>query len=132
MDWSAHGFGAGRSVSALVTAAGYFGDVAHRAEPDAWSVACLLAMTAQDGRTMASHLLTIARRPTRKIFAVGAPFSVKEALKAAGYRWDASRGVWWLEADPERIANESLWLVDLCPAIRPKEEDVDWHSRHIT
>jgi DNA polymerase III subunit epsilon len=132
IDWSAHGLGAGRSVSSLVTAAGHFFQDAHRAGPDSWAVACLLAMPGYDGRTIAAHLLERARKPTYRLQAVGAPFAVKDALKLAGYRWDASLRASSLDAEPERIANESAWLVQLCPAILPQIERIDWYSRHAT
>ena len=132
IDWSEHGLGGGRSVSALVTAAGHFFEDAHRAGPDAWAVSALLALPSCDGRTIAAHLVERARKPTHRLYAVGAPFAVKDTLKAAGYRWEASQRAWWLEAEPERVANEAAWLVELCPAILPRIERIDWYSRHAS
>jgi DNA polymerase-3 subunit epsilon len=132
IDWSAHGLGAGRSVSSLVTAAGHFFEDAHRAGPDAWAVSALLALPSRDGRTIAAHLVERARKPTHRLYAVGAPFAIKDTLKAAGYRWETSQRVWWLEAESERIANEAAWLVELCPAIMPRTQRIDWYSRHAS
>lgn len=132
VDWSLHGLEGGRSVTSLLTAAGHFPEQAHRAGPDAFAVACLLAIPARDDRTIAAHLVERARKPTHKLHAFGAPYSVKDALKAGGYRWCASQRVWSLEADPERIANEAKWLVALCPAIIPKIERIDWYDRHAS
>lgn len=132
IDWAGHGFHDGRSVGSLVTTAGFFFEDAHRAGPDAWAVAVLLAMTAGDGKTIASHLLSKARRPTYRLYASGAPFSVKDSLKAVGYRWCAEQKAWWIEADPERIDNERAWLISLCPAILPRSERIDWYSRHAS
>lgn len=50
IDWDAHFRGGGRSVTSLLTSAGHFSEHVHRAGPDAWSVACLLAMHACDAR----------------------------------------------------------------------------------
>jgi DNA polymerase III subunit epsilon len=130
VDWAAHGLDGGRSVGALLNTAGHFAEHAHRAGSDAWSVAVLLAMTARDGRTIAAHLLERARKPTHKLYAGGAPFAVKDTLRAAGYCWCATRRAWSLEADPERIANEALWLKSLCPAILPRIERRDWYDRY--
>lgn len=132
IDWSSHGLRGGRGVSSLVTAAGHFFEDAHRAGPDAWAVSTLLALPSRDGRTIAAHLVDCARKPTHRLYAVGAPFAIKEALRAAGFLWDASQRSWWLEADPERIANEAAWLVALCPAILPRIERIDWYSRHAS
>jgi DNA polymerase III subunit epsilon len=132
VDWTSHGLEGGRSVSSLLTAAGHFPEQAHRAVPDAWAVACLLAIPARDGRTIAVHLIERARRPTHKLYAVGAPFAFRDALKAGGYRLCATRRTWSLEAEPERIANEAKWLVALCPAILPKIERIDWYDRHAS
>lgn len=55
---------------------------------------------------------------------------VKDALKAGGYRWCATRRAWWIEADSERIANEAVWLVELCPAILPQTVRIDWYDRY--
>ena len=129
IEWSAHGFAGSRSVGALLTSVGHFAEHAHRAGPDAWATAVLLAMPARDGRTIAAHLLQRARKPTHKLYATGAPFAVKDTLKAAGYRWCPARRAWSLDGDPERIANEAAWLVELCPAILPRIERCTWYDR---
>jgi DNA polymerase III epsilon subunit-like protein len=59
MDWQAHGLG-GRSLAHLLYEAGHFYD-AHRAGPDCWALACLLASRAEDGRTCAAHLIDAVR-----------------------------------------------------------------------
>jgi DNA polymerase III subunit epsilon len=51
--WAEHGLGRVRSVGSLLAAAGMFADIEHRAGPDAWCVAMLLAMSGCDGRTIA-------------------------------------------------------------------------------
>lgn len=130
VDWPAMGLGSGRSMGALLTSAGHFLPDAHRASPDTWALTCLLMMPSPDGRTIAAHLLDRARKTTLRLCAVGAPFEFKDALKAAGYRWCPERRAWWIEADPERIANEQAWLAELHPRISPLVREIDWFDRH--
>ena len=132
IDWSAHQLDGGRSVTGLLTTAGYFPSQAHRAGPDSWAVAVLAAMPGYDGRTILAHLIERARKPTYRLYAEHAPFAVKDSLKAADYRWCGQRKCWWLEADPERLDNERAWLSALCPAILPRVERIDWYSRHAS
>lgn len=129
IDWHALGFGHRRGLEALLNAAGWFPDESHRAGPDAWSTACLLARIADDGKTLAWHLIQRAQRPTARVYATNARFSQKDALKAAGYQWDAARKVWSLEGEPERIANEATWLASLHPRLVPRIEPRTWHNR---
>jgi DNA polymerase III subunit epsilon len=120
----------GLSVGALLAAAGYFASEAHRAGPDTWATAMLLIMHASDGRTIASHMIDAARRTSIRLFAKGAPFGVKDNLRAAGYRWSAKDRVWWKEGDSEAMANEAAWLVQLCSAIIPQTVRIDHRNRH--
>lgn len=130
VDWPSHGLDGGRSVGALLTSAGHFPDAAHRAGPDAWAVAILLAMTSGDGRTIAAHALERARKPIHLLFAERAPFALKDTLKGAGYCWCPKRKAWSLTAEPERLANEAAWLKSLCPTIQPQIEQRDWFDRY--
>lgn len=131
VDWPGLGLGYGRGLSAVLHAAGFFLPDAHRAAPDAWALAILLASPAPDGRVIAAHLLNVARRPSARVYAERAPFDVKDALKVAGYRWCAARRCWWWEGEPERAAHESAWLRALHPRIEPLTRPVDWYNRHI-
>lgn len=132
VDWAAQGFGSKGSMEALLANVGLFNESAHRAGPDAWATAVLLALQASDGRTIAAHMLERARALTHRLFAIGAPFETKDALKAGGYRWCAGRRAWWLDADIERLGNEQAWLSTLSPRIRPRVEQRDWYTRHTT
>jgi DNA polymerase III subunit epsilon len=131
IQWTAFGLGmAGKSISALLTESGYFMRDAHRAAADCWALAVLLVMLASDGRTRLAHLLEAARRPTYRLFAMGAPFSLKDVLKAAEYRWCPARRAWWIENEPERLGNDGAWLKSLCPLIRPEMVKITWFDRH--
>lgn len=130
IDWQSFGFGGGRSISGLLTAAGHFQQQVHRAGPDAWSLCCLLMMKRGEGQAIAWHLLNRAQKPTARVYADRAPFAVKDILRAAGYCWAASQRAWMMEGEPERIANEVAWLKGLHPTIQPRVVPVDWRTRH--
>lgn len=132
IDWPALGWTGGRSLGALLTKAGFFLPDAHRGAADVWGTMCLLASITADGRTVAAHLVETARRPSHRLYANRAPFDCKEVLKTAGYRWSPDRRAWWIEGDPERIANEASWLQDLSPSIAPLIESVDWYNRYAS
>ncbi len=132
IDWPALGWQGGRAIGTLLTSAGFFLPDAHRAAADVWATTCLLASVAPDGRTIAAHLIDVARRPSERLYAVRAPFDCKDALKAAGYRWSPERRAWWIEGDPERIANEAAWCSQLSTAVKPVIESADWMNRHTS
>lgn len=128
LEWLEHGLG-GRSLGHLLYEAGYFYE-AHRAGPDCWALACLLAGQAGDGRTFAAHLIDVARQPSYRIYARHAPFAVKDRLKSRGYHWDAERRCWWVEVRSEGGDAECDWLRNLYPAIQPGIERVTARERH--
>lgn len=129
IDWHAQGH-AERSQTGLLAAKGFFYE-AHRAAPDAWALAILLASQARDGRTIAANLVEGARRSTHRVRAIGAPFACREDLKEAGYRWDTIAKTWWIDVEPERLNTELAILMELHPLIRPTSEALDWFNRHI-
>lgn len=77
----------------------------HRAMSDVEALAFLLCST---GRL--AELADKAQRPSWKVAAVGAPFEAKDALKARGYRWDATARVWAIEVDEKDLEAELGWL----------------------
>ena len=130
IDWPTLGWAGGRSIGALLTAAGFFLPDAHRAAADVWATTCLAASAAPDGRAIAAHLIDRARRSTHRLFAIQAPFALKDMLKAAGYRWSSERRAWWIEDDSERISNEEAWVRQLSSSIRPVIEEITALNRH--
>lgn len=128
-DWQAAGH-AGRSQQALLTDFGHFFE-AHRAASDVWALAMLIAMPAADGRTIAAHIVDNGSRVDVRVGAVGAPFAVKDQLKARGYRWQPRTKVWTVDVPRHRVDAEHEALRTICPAIRPQETEVDWYNRHL-
>jgi DNA polymerase III subunit epsilon len=102
IDWKGHGFGGGR-LAYLLAEYGLFHD-AHRALDDCHAVLEILARDLPStGTTGLATLLDRARRPQFRIWAEGAPFELKDALKRRGYRWnDGSDGrpkSWYTDVD---------------------------------
>lgn len=129
MDWLAHGIG-GRSLGHLLYEAGYFYE-AHRAAPDSWALACLLAGRAGDGRTYAAHLIDTVRKPTYRIYARRAPYAVKDRLKARGYRWHPDQRCWWIDVSPSDEYAERAWLEELSQQVAPVIDVVTAYERHL-
>lgn len=130
IDWPELGWSGGRSVASLLTQAGFYLPDAHRAAADVWATTCLLASHTGDGRSIAAHMIGNARRITHRLYATRALFEHKDVLKGAGYSWSPERRAWSIEADPERVANEAVWLRKLSKAIQPVIEEVTWRNRH--
>ncbi|OQW80369.1 MAG: hypothetical protein BVN32_00375 [Proteobacteria bacterium ST_bin14] len=130
VDWSALGWSGGRGIANLLTQAGFFLPDAHRAAADVWATTCLLASAPGGGRSVAANLIEAARRTTHRLYAKHAPYECKDVLKAASYRWSPDRHAWWIEGDPERIANEAAWLRGISTRIDPAIEQVTWFERH--
>lgn len=75
----------------LLIAHGYFYD-AHRAVIDCIATAFLLEMR-PDAMAM---MFDRGNKTSYRIKAIGAPFSVKDQLKEAGYRWNTDEKHWWI------------------------------------
>ena len=87
----------------------------HRAIDDCLAGIEVLSRTLPvSGRPALSALLKSARATTVKIRAVGAPFEVKDDLKARGYRWnpgnDGNPKAWWTDVPEVDLPGELEWL----------------------
>ena len=56
-----------------------------------------------------------ALRPTKRLWAVRAPFESKDTLRARGYRWmpemrDGIARAWWTDVEPAALECELAWL----------------------
>lgn len=108
VDWRSRGFD-GRTLGYLLQQAGFF-HRGHRAAADVDALIQLLRHRFDDGTTVLAELIGNAERPGWIVRAEGAGFSVKDALKARGYRWDPDRRVWWTEIADEARTEEEFWL----------------------
>lgn len=134
IDWPARGFD-GRGLGWLLCQSGWFHE-GHRASDDVDALIALLRHRNEDGRTALRELVDTAGTPGWIVRAVGASFDVKDWLKARGYRWDASRSVWFKEiSEADRLAEE-FWLTSNVytaaarpRALAPELEPVDWATR---
>lgn len=118
VDWRARGFD-GRVLGYLLTQAGYY-FCGHRAANDVDALIQLLRTRDGSGRTALKEMVQHAGRPSWIVRARGADFSVKDALKGRGYRWDADRKVWWREVADEDLAPENWWLAAQVYAVEAK------------
>jgi DNA polymerase-3 subunit epsilon len=109
VDWRAHAGFDGRSLGWLLMQAGFYHD-GHRAGADVDAVIQLLRHRSAEGRTTMSVMVENAAKPGWIIRAKGADFSVKDLLKARGYRWSAERRVWWREVGDDDRLGEEFWL----------------------
>lgn len=101
----------GVKLAYLASGAGFFYDK-HRAIHDCLAAIELLSRPLPKSGTFAfARLLDQARRPSWRIWAEGAPFELKEVLKARGYRWNAEHGgaprAWYIDVD------EAGWEAEL-------------------
>ena len=116
-----------RSLACLLCAYGAFSPDRHRAladaEADLWLVTQQLP---GENRTVFAALRETAAQPTVRIWAAGAPFSVKDELKSRGYRWmphERNRipRSWWTDVAPADLEAEFAWLAEGEPAPEERE-----------
>ena len=108
----------------------------HRAEDDCYGLLEILEMPLPvSGRTALSRLLEAARRPTFRVWALGAPYEIKDALRERGYRWnigeDGRPRAWHREVDAEKVEAERDFLDGLGfpDLIEPLVMEVDAYLR---
>ena len=102
---------------------------AHRAADDANATIQILAKPLDsDGRPL-SILLESARSKTARIWAVAAPFEMKDALKMRGYVWndgtDSRPKAWSIEVREDARGAEEQWLTEHIYAGRIVQLPVD-------
>lgn len=130
IDWLAHGFD-GRSLGHLLLQAGYFANT-HRADDDVWSLFHLLRLEApgSNGRSLLDLLIERSAMETVLLKARGARFSLKDQLKARGYRWNPDEKVWWTECDYAEYLSEKSWLIQN-DVLEYTSEMIDASRRHL-
>jgi DNA polymerase-3 subunit epsilon len=107
--WRDHGFVSG-ALEILGIGCGFFYD-AHRAEMDCRAVLEVLQQTDKAGNFFLRLLIEKAQKPEYRIWALDAPFSNKDVLKSAGYKWRADNPKAWGKAVSKTdFSQEISWL----------------------
>lgn len=124
VPWGTEGF-EGTKLGYLLAGCGLFHG-AHRAADDCLATIEILArQLPKSGVPAMAKLLLAAREPTCRVWAAGAPFDLKDTLKARGYRWnDGSDGrlkAWFIDVQEGDLAGE---LAVLNNEIYQKDVDV--------
>ena len=127
VDWPDLGFD-GRGLGWLLAQAGWFYPQ-HRADTDVLALLHLLAHE-HEGKTVLSHLLERAEKPTIKLEVFDTPMAARGSLKMRGYAWDPGRRYWWREVAAGDADAEQAWLHEnRCQ--RPAHRiDQTWRDRH--
>jgi len=116
IDWQAEDIGS-RKLDYIAYQLGYFFD-GHRAVNDAQATLHLLSYALPVSKKLAmAELLISAREKSQRLFAIGAPFDKKDALKERGYRWlagfnnpNGKKGVWSICMADSEASTEQKWL----------------------
>lgn len=117
IDWGDEGH-EGVKLAYLAMGAGFFYE-GHRAVHDcAAGIALLSSRLPRSGERALTRLLERARAPAWRIWAEGAPFDLKDVLKARGYRWNA-----------EGLGGPKAWFIDVSEA--DKAAELDFLARDI-
>lgn len=129
LPWSEWGF-ASSKLDYLGYRFGRFHE-GHRALNDCESLLDILARPAPAGSgTLFSRLVESARKPSSRIWAIGAPYERKDDLKARGYSWndgtDRRPKAWWIDVHDSR--EEEAYLAAM--GARPKIEELTAYSRY--
>lgn len=113
VPWKALGASSGALEFLLMKRCGLFFD-GHRADADCLALIHLLQAPFDDGTLPLGHLLESARTPSFKVWALGAAFEKKDALKQRRYRWSNGEGglpkAWYTFVAEGELAGEQAWL----------------------
>ena len=129
-DWVAAGFD-GCKLGHLLMQTGRFNE-SHRAMADVISLLHVLSFEPSHVGTVMADVIKMAMMPTVRIEATGAPFDKRILLKKAGYRWDPTAKVWWIEVADGLDFVQVEWLRDcIQPRNRePNRREMTWFQRH--
>jgi DNA polymerase-3 subunit epsilon len=113
IPWRAHGYDSAQ-LGRLLAQQGLF-HAGHRAEDDCRALLHMLATPfGAEGRPAFAALLENARATTIRLYAVGAPFEAKDALRSRAYRWSdgsgGARRAWWKDLPEVACQAELDWL----------------------
>jgi DNA polymerase-3 subunit epsilon len=132
IDWRARGFD-GKVLGYLLLQAGHY-HCGHRASADVDALIQLLRTRDGAGRTALAEMRERGGKHSWIVSAVGADFSVKDRLRARGYRWDPAhdRRVWWREVADEDLETEKWWLAAHVYAVDANPKALGPDIRRIT
>lgn len=113
VPWKALGVSSGALEFLMMKKCGLFFD-GHRADADCHAVLRLLQEPFDDGTLPMKILLTSARTPSFKVWALNAPYDKKDVLKQRRYRWSGGEGglpkAWYTTLPESELAEEEAWL----------------------
>jgi DNA polymerase III subunit epsilon len=110
IEWANEGYEGTRLVY-LAAEAGFFYEEKHRGVADCLAGIEMLATTLPKSGTLAlATLLDKGRRSTWRIWAAGAVFEMKDALKGRGYQWHPGKKCWHIAVDDGDKDAEVEWL----------------------
>jgi len=113
IDWLEVADVGSRSQEFLCWKVGQFFYGAHRALDDVQALTQLLSCTVSENRVPAfSFLLQAVRLSKSLVKATGAPFDIKDDLRARGYRWNVGERVWQKVLDDTKLQVELGWLIE--------------------
>jgi len=113
VNWNAEGM-EGVKLEFLAYKYGFFFE-GHRASIDCQAgIEILNQALFKSNERVLKRLLESARRTEVRLWAEGAPFEKKDALKKRGYRWspggDGKRKAWYRDVDEKDVDEEMLYL----------------------
>lgn len=133
VPWRYFGVEGGKLRHILADACGVFYD-AHRALDDCFAGIHALATAKAFGAPAMRYLFDAASETSARVWALGAPFSTKDVLKARGYRWnDGSDGrpkSWYTDVPAANLEDERAWLLERAFLRHPKVEMMTARSRY--
>ena len=113
VPWKALGASSGALEFLLMKRCGLF-FAGHRADADCHALIRLLQEPFDDGTLPLRHLLESARTPSFKVWALGAAFDKKDALKQRRYRWSNGEAgqpkAWYKTMSGAEVEAEQAWL----------------------
>ena len=122
--WHEEGCGS-QKLDYLLMQCGFFHE-AHRAEADCLALLEVLQRPLAKASGLAmTQLLRAANQKRYRIWAVNSPFEAKDALKAVGYRWDATLRCWHLETSEVALEEELQRLKLVAYPKRPAKIEVE-------
>ncbi len=113
IDWLKVADVGSRSQEFLCWKVGQFFYGAHRALDDVQALSQLLSCQVGEPQLPAfSFLLQAVRLSKSLVKATGAPFDIKDDLRARGYRWNVGERVWQKVLDDSKLQEELGWLIE--------------------